>query len=52
MYILFLSLKINFILTNSEDTGEMPHEVFTVCQYTHLGVSGLQRGKAVVYAKG
>ena len=52
MYIVFLSLKINLILTNSADPNEMPHEVFTMCQCTRLGLSGLQRGKAVVYAKG
>ena len=41
--ILFLSLKIYFVLANSVDTDEMPHYaafiwVYTACQSTYLGV--------------
>ena len=47
-YIVFLSLKMDFVLANSADPDEMLHYaafhlVFTVSQHTHLGVSGLQR---------
>ena len=43
LYIVFLSLKIFFVLANSVDTDEMPHYaafiwVYTVCQITYLGV--------------
>ena len=43
--IVFLSLKIDFVLANSADPDEMPHNmwhfiwVFTVCQSTPFGVS-------------
>ena len=42
MYIIYLSLKIDFILENSADPYEMPRKrhfllVFTVCQSTCLG---------------
>ena len=48
--IAFLSLKIDFDLTNNVDTDEIPHgaafhRVFTVYQNTHLGLSNLQRVK-------
>ena len=44
---IFLSLKITFVAANSADPDEMPHNVafhlvFTVCQSTHLGDSGLK----------
>ena len=43
--IVFLSLKIAFVFTNSADSGDMPHLiwVFTVCKSNHLGVSGPQK---------
>ena len=42
----FLSLKIDFVLANSADPDEMPHDAafhtaFTVCQSTYFVVSGL-----------
>ena len=39
-----ISLKMDFVLANSADPDEMCFTwVFTVCQSTYLGVSGLQR---------
>ena len=45
--IVFLSLKIDFVQTNSEDPGEMWYFiwVFTVHQSVRYGVSGLKRVK-------
>ena len=49
LYIVFFSLKFDFVLSNSADPDEMPHYmrhfiwVFTVCQNNPLGVSDLQR---------
>ena len=45
--VVFFSLKIDVVLANSADPDEMPPYaaflwVFTVCQRTCLGVSGLQ----------
>ena len=42
---IYLSLKLDFVLANSAVWDEMPTfiRVFTVCQSTCLGVSGLQR---------
>ena len=45
-------LKIVYILANSADPDEMPHEqhfiwVFTVCQTTYLSVSRMKRVKTL-----
>ena len=54
--VLFLSLKIVFVLANSVDPDEMLHImqhftwVFTVCQSTGLRISGPQRVKHVFSA--
>ena len=49
-YIVFHSLKIDFVLANTAEPDEMPHNVvsicvFTVCKSNPFGVSGLQSVK-------